>query len=82
MNSPCRLPYCISYRKSWRLNQQNAAGLMDENRRRDSRPFQRHLDVCARRPGDYMSRLQGSSELTSLQTEFAASKCEDLKPGG
>lgn len=42
--------------------------------------------MCARRPGDYMSRLQGLSELTSpneeLQTEFAASKCEDMKPGG
>lgn len=47
MNSPRRLPYCISYRKSRHLSKQNAAGLMDENRRRDSRPFQRHLDVCA-----------------------------------
>lgn len=41
--------------------------------------------MCVRRPGDYVSRLQGLSALTSpneeLETEFAASKCEDMKPG-
>lgn len=46
INSPQRLLYCISYRKSECLSEQKASGLMDGNRRRESRPFQRHLSVC------------------------------------
>lgn len=42
--------------------------------------------MCVRCPGNYMSRLQGLSALTSpneeLQAEFAANKHEEPKPGG
>lgn len=87
-NSPQRILYCVNYRESEWLSKQNAPGLMDGKRQRESPPFQRHLSVCVHVCAcvyvcvvDYMSRLQGLSVHISLndklQTVFTASRGED-----